>query len=59
MKTNYIFGASLPRAGTKLSTFALCANPKLLVAPNPNVELFRFLKKDLDVLLYQCVGVLG
>ncbi len=46
MKTNYIFGASLPRAGTKLSTFALCANPKLLVAPNPNVELFRFLKKD-------------
>lgn len=46
MKTRYIFGASLPRSGTKLYTHALNANQKILIASNPNVELFRFLKKD-------------
>ena len=46
MKTRYIFGASLPRSGTKLYTHALSANQKILIAANPNVELFRFLKKD-------------
>ena len=44
MKTRYIFGASLPRSGTKLYTYALSTNQKILIAPNPNVELFRFLK---------------
>ena len=46
MKTRYIFGASLPRSGIKLYTHALSTNQKILIAPNPNVELFRFLKKD-------------
>ena len=46
MKTRYIFGASLPRSGTKLYTHALSANQKILIASNPNVELFRFLKRD-------------
>ena len=46
MKTRYIFGASLPRSGTKLYTYALSVNKKILIASNPNVELFRFLKKD-------------
>ena len=46
MKTKYIFGASLPRSGTKLYTIALCANPKISIVSNPNIELFRFLKKD-------------
>ena len=46
MKTRYLFGASLPRSGTKLYTYALSANNKIMIASNPNVELFRFLKKD-------------
>ena len=46
MNSRYIFGATLPRSGTKLYTYALSINKKVLVAPNPNVELFRYLKKD-------------
>ena len=46
MKARYIFGASLPRSGTKLYTYALSVNPKVLIASNPNVELFRFLKME-------------
>ena len=46
MNSRYIFGATLPRSGTKLYTYALSVNKKILVAPNPNVELFRYLKKD-------------
>ena len=46
MKTKYIFGASLPRSGTKLYTYALSANKKIMMASNPNIELFKFLKKE-------------
>ncbi len=44
MKTRYIFGASLPRSGTKLYTYALSTNKKIMMASNPNIELFKFLK---------------
>ncbi len=46
MKEKYVFGASLPRSGTKLYTFALNENKRISIVSNPNVELFRFLKKD-------------
>ena len=46
MKSKYIFGASLPRSGTKLYTYALSANKNIMMASNPNIELFKFLKKE-------------
>jgi len=46
MKSKYIFGASLPRSGTKLYTYALSSNKKIMMASNPNIELFKFLKKE-------------
>ena len=51
MKAKYLFAASLPRSGTKLYTYALSVNPKILIAPNPNIELFRFLKKEYNKLI--------
>jgi len=46
VKSKYIFGASLPRSGAKLYTYALSANKNIMIAPNPNIELFKFLKKE-------------
>jgi len=38
MKTRYLFGASLPRSCTKLYTYTLSANYKIMIASNPKEE---------------------